>query len=130
MSGVAGYSAVVTVGGSTVGKARDVQASFETTLADASTRDGAGFRGKCPCLSGCSVTIDQLYVSSDAAVSAIEAAWLGKSLVAVTLAVGDGGSWSFNGYIGTLDKGEPIDDVETLGCTIDSDGLITGSGGS
>jgi hypothetical protein len=122
----AGYRAVITIAGVTVGKARDVQASFETTLADASTRDGNGYRGKCPALSGCSLTIDQLWVEDDTALLAIEQAWLNKTRVAITLVDETGGKgWSFYGYVGTLDKGEPLDDVQTLGCSAESDGEIS-----
>jgi hypothetical protein len=122
----AGYKAVLTIGGVTVGKARDVTVTMDKTLADASVRDGNGFWGRCPALRGISISADQLWVEDDAGLLAIESAWLNDTLVAIQIVDITGGKgWSFNGYIGTLEKGEPLNDVQTFSFEAESDGTIS-----
>jgi len=122
----AGFRAVLTIGGVTVGKARDVTVSMDKTLADASVRDGNGFWGRCPALRGIRISADQLWVEDDAGLLAIESAWFNDTLVAIQVVdISGGKGWSFNGYIGNLEKGEPLDDVQTLSFEAESDGVIT-----
>jgi predicted secreted protein len=129
MAGTAGYIAVISVGSVVIGKAQDVTASFNKTLAEASTRDGEGWRGKCPALKDVSISADQLWVANDAGLQAITSAWFNDTLVNVALADENSGTgWSFKGFIGTLEKGEPLDDVQTLSFTIESDGKVTPTG--
>ena len=126
MGGSAGFNAVLTVGGTTIGKARDCTVTLEKTLADASVRDGNGYWGRCPALKGITISCDQLWVADNAGLLAIESAWLNDTLVAFTVVDESGGKgWSFSGYIGTLTKGEPLNDVQTFAFEAESDGTVT-----
>lgn len=126
MAGTAGDNAVITVGGVEVAKARDVTVTFNKVLADATTRAGAGWRGKCPTIKDISISGDQLWVATDTGLLAIESAWFNDTRVAFTLVdVSGGKGWSGNGYIGNLDKGEPLEGAQTLSFTLESDGVVT-----
>jgi hypothetical protein len=126
MAGKAGYKAVFSVAGVTVGKVKGMTIDFDTNLADASTRDGGGFRGNCPTLSGCTFSGEQLWVEDDTALLAIIQAWLNKTRVLINSTDESGGTgFTFNAHIGTLGKGEPLDDVQTLSFSGSSDGAIT-----
>ena len=131
MAGTAGYKAVLKLGGVTLGKCQDVNVSFNKTLAEASTRDGEGFRGKCPALKDISVSGTQLWVSDDTGLTTIMSAWFNDTLLAAEVTdIADGTGWTFNCFVGTLGKGEPLDGVQTLSFAIESDGIITPNTGS
>jgi len=126
MAGKSGYKAVISLNGVVLGKTENADATFNKTLAEASTRDGEGFRGKCPALKDIAISGNQLWVPTDAGLLLLLSAWFEDTRVEVVMtdeAAGYG--WTFHAFVGTLGKGEPLDGVQTLSYNIESDGKIT-----
>jgi predicted secreted protein len=125
MAPLAGFNAVLTVDGNTVGKASDVELSLGSTEVDISTRDGAGWKAFLQGLKEFSATVDQLWVPTDAALQALRDSWLNGTLLAAVFTDDEGNGFSGDVFVSAMSKGEPLDDAVTLNCTLRGTGTLS-----
>lgn len=120
-----GHSMTLTAGGLTVGRARDVNLSLDSDLADTTTRDTDGWKDFEQGLKEWSIDVEQLYVSNNAAMRTIIAAYIGGTKLAVVLTDTDGNADSGQVLVQNIKRGEPLGDSVTLQCTLKGCGALT-----
>lgn len=120
-----GYEATFKFGGVTVGKAQDVEMTFDADEIDVTVRDSAGWREFCQGLKSGTITADEYWVPTDTALIAIIDAWFDGSLVAVELHDANGKGFSGNVIVTNLTNPQPLADAITMSATFRFTGKIT-----
>lgn len=122
MQGSAGYEGVITAGGQLVGKGQDADLTLNKTPIDVTTRDSGGWKEFTSGLKEVDISIDQLYVPTNAGLLALRDSYLNDTLLAVTIVDPDGFGWSGNAIVVTLGSPNPMDDAVKLNVTLKGDG--------
>lgn len=130
MQGSAAYKMTVSIDGTTLGAASNINPEFVMNLVATDTIEDGGDQGRTPTMRGINLSVDMLEVASRADAQALFAAWSGRTRVAVILLNEDGEAdgWSYNAFIGSISGNRSIEDVLRMSVTVESDGAITGLG--
>jgi predicted secreted protein len=122
MQGSAGYECVITAGGQTVGKSQDADLTLNKTPIDTTTRDSGGWKQFTHGLKEVDLTIDQLWVPTNAGLLALRDSFLNDTLLAVTVVDENGYGFSGNAIVVGLAHPQPMDDGVNLNVTLKGDG--------
>ena len=126
-----GYECVLTAGLQTVGKARDVTGPTGTaTEVDVTVRDSGGWKEFEQGLKEYGITIDQLWVPTDAALQALESAYFSGSQIAWQAVDANGYGYSGNAIVVGIDFGQPLDDAVVMPVTLKGTGAMSPVEGS
>jgi predicted secreted protein len=109
-----GYNMVLSVGGSPLAVARDVNLTLSATTIDATTRGGNGWREKCQGLKEWGVTADSVWIPDDAAYVLVRDAFKNGTPIAVILTDIDLNTDTGSAYVVDLSRPEPLDDVVSV----------------
>ncbi|MCX7805043.1 MAG: phage tail tube protein [Planctomycetota bacterium] len=121
----AGYSCTLKIGGSAVAYARDVKLDSSAGTIDVSSRAGSGWKEFLAGLREWGVSIDHLWVPSNAQMQALRAAFLAGTTV--TVQVLDDGGYGFSGtaYVTGIEHGQPLEGGVTFACTLKGTGALS-----
>ena len=122
--GVAGFDCELKVGGVTAGKAQNVDITTSRGVIVTTTRDSNGWRSIIPGVAQWNISNDQLWIPSNAALSALLTAYWARAQVAIEALDADGYGFSGNAYVTELKRGEPLEDGVTCSITLEGDGAL------
>ena len=125
MQGTAGYEAVITAGGDVIGKGQDADLTINKTPIDTTTRDSGGWKEWTHGLKEVDLTIDELYIPTNAGLLTLRDSFLNDTLLAVTYVDGDGFGFGGNAIVVGLGHPQPMDDAVKLNVTLKGDGAWT-----
>lgn len=107
-----------------IAKAKDVELSASGNAIDISTRDGNGWKEFVAGLKEWEVTVDQLWVGTDAGLQALRDAFLAGTLMYVKLVDAAGYGFSGTCYLTSMKRGEPLDGAVVLPVSLKGTGAL------
>jgi hypothetical protein len=122
-----GRNMTLTVAGATIGKAKTVNYTVETKMADVTTRDSAGWSEFIPAMKSWTGEVDALFVSTNTGLRILMAAQENDTLIAVTFTDEEGNVKSGNAYVKSTKQGEPLEDGVTLATSLQGTGALSDS---
>ena len=125
-----GYACVLTLGGTTIGNARNVSPTMEATEQDKGTRADGAWDNWQQGRKRLSFDLDALWVPTATGLAALQAAWFADSDLAFTLLDEDGYGYSGTCGVLTLGRGEGLDDPVTVTASLKSRGTVTSTTGT
>lgn len=121
-----GFNCVLTLGGNTVGYARDVSPSLEADEQDITTRNDNGWDNWQQGRRRLTADIEALHIPTNAALSALEDAWFNDSDLAFQMEDEDGYGYSGTCGVLSLSPGpRNLDDAVMLSASIKSRGSVS-----
>jgi len=124
MPGKAGFNCVLTAGGQTIGKARDVEMPMTADVIDTTVRDVAPWRDKIQGLKTWTSTVDQLWVPTDTGLQTLRDAFLNGTQIACTYLDEDGYGFSGNAIVTGLTFSQALEDAVFLNVTLEGVGAV------
>jgi predicted secreted protein len=124
MAGKAGFRAVLTVGGVTIGKAQDVSPKFEGKEIQTTVREDNGWHTYIQGIKGWTADVDQLWVPDNTSNTTLTNAYLNGTVVAVSMLDEDGYGFSGSAIVTNLEPDEPLEDALTLKATLRGTGAL------
>ena len=120
-----GVDVLISIGGTEVGGQRDCSFEGSQQLINAGHKKSGGFDRYLMGNLGGKISLDNVLVDSDAAQQAIMTAWLGKTLVTVSMAFSDGMAVAGSAYVIDPKLNGPYQDVAAMSMTLQFDGTFT-----
>ena len=121
----AGYEAILTLGGATIGFANDVTLTLRKNLAAANRRSDEGWTRDTPALRGLEATCSGVYAPDAAGFDILLAAWFNDTILAAVFTKAGGATpFACDVLIGNIDFPEPEDDTATISFTLRSQGIV------
>lgn len=120
-----GYECQLSVGGQIIAEARDIELPSSHDEIDASTRGSSGNKQWLMGMREWTVTIDQLWVFSDAGRQALETAYFARSLVEVSFLDKDGNGYEGCAFVREFTFGQPLNDAVTYNVTLRGHDALT-----
>lgn len=125
-----GYLCVLTLGTSTVGICQDVEPTLTAEEQDITARQNQGFRDQQGGLMSLSMSPKVLWVPTDTALAALEAAMFARTVIAFKALDENGVGWQGSCTVHELRRGENIADACTATCRLKSSGRFFRYSGS
>lgn len=120
MAAARGYLCVLKIGTDTLGICQDVEPDLTSTEQDITIRANKGFFGVQPGLRSLSMSPKMLWVPSNAAYKALEAAFFNQLTVSFLVLDENGVGWQGDCHVFNIKRGENIGDAVTATVTIKS----------
>jgi predicted secreted protein len=120
-----GFLCVLTIGGVTCGKARDVDLKASNKKMEITTRSSAGWKEYLPGFNNWTCSIDQLFISDDAALVALESAYMNGTRVALSVADATGNGFNGNAIVKSIKMGQPLQGAVMLPVELKGTGPLT-----
>lgn len=120
-----GYECVLTLGGETVGIARDVSPSIEAEEQDITTRSDGGWKNSQQGHKALTADLSVLWVPTETALSTIEDAFFNDTSLAFEILDADGWGWSGSCGVYSISRGEELDAACIMEASITSRGSVS-----
>lgn len=119
-----GYKCVLTVGGETVGKARDVELSADSNEIGKTTRESNGWNEWEQGHKNWSISAEELWVPSDSGLQALRSSYLNGTELAVELKDENGYGFSGTVYVASMGVSQPLEGSVVMPATLKGTGAL------
>lgn len=130
MSATVGWRMALSLGGQTIGKAKDVTLTLNIGTAEITVRDDEGWENYVGAMRGWTVEGDALWIPSDAGVAAIETAAFAMTKLAAVVTSPSGKTYTGEVIITSIGVGQPLKDAVNMPFSGQGCGALTPAGGS
>ena len=124
MAGLAGFNAVLKSGATTIGKAKDVELDVTASELDTTTRMSGGWKEFIQGLKEWNITVDQLFIVSDAGLILLRDAFLNGTQIAVSMEDENDDGFSGTVIVTNMKFAQPLDGAIMLPVTLKGTGAL------